>query len=68
MVWDDIHKRPDKDEFFNMLQQKGVVGTQSQLREIDRLISQGFGDTVKETCSRAWRTRHDGNLDKHAHA
>ena len=49
VVWDDIHKRPDKDEFFNMLQQKGVVGTQSQLREIDRLISQGFGDTAKET-------------------
>ena len=44
-VWKDIVKRPDKQSYFKNLQRMGVVGTQSQLREIDNLISMGYGVT-----------------------
>ncbi len=44
-VWKDIVKRPDKASYFKNLQRMGVVGTQSQLREIDNLISMGYGST-----------------------
>ena len=45
IVWKDIVKRPDKASYFKNLQRMGVVGTQSQLREIDNLISMGYGVT-----------------------
>ena len=45
VVWKDIVKRPDKASYFKNLQRMGVVGTQSQLREIDNLISMGYGVT-----------------------
>ena len=45
LVWNNITKRPDKAEYFQKMQRLGVVGTQSQIREIDRLISEGLGGT-----------------------
>jgi len=45
VVWKDIVKRPDKESYFRNLQRMGVVGTQSQLKEIDNLISMGYGST-----------------------
>jgi hypothetical protein len=44
-VWDNILRKGDKDraEFYQMLQRLGVVGNQSQLREIDRLMREGLG-------------------------
>ena len=48
-VWKDIVKRPDKASYFKNLQRMGVVGTQSQLREIDNLISMGYGVTKGAT-------------------
>ena len=45
IVWKDIVKRPDKERYFRNLQRMGVVGTQSQLKEIDNLISMGYGST-----------------------
>ena len=48
-VWKDIVKRPDKASYYKNLQRMGVVGTQSQLREIDNLISMGYGVTKGAT-------------------
>lgn len=45
LVWNNINKRADKAEYFQNLQRLGVVGTQSQIREMDRLISEGLGGT-----------------------
>lgn len=45
LVWNNINKRADKADYFQNLQRLGVVGTQSQVREIDRLISEGLGGT-----------------------
>ena len=45
LVWNNINKRVDKADYFQKLQRLGVVGTQSQVREIDRLISEGLGGT-----------------------
>ena len=44
-VWDSILKRPDKDKFYGKMQRLGVVGTQAQLREVDRLMKEGLGTT-----------------------
>ena len=45
LVWNNINKRVDKADYFQKLQRLGVVGTQSQIREMDRLISEGLGGT-----------------------
>jgi len=45
LVWNNINKRSDKADYFQKLQRLGVVGTQSQIREIDRLVSEGLGGT-----------------------
>jgi|TARA_R100001480_G_scaffold1424_5_gene4336 hypothetical protein len=45
LVWNNINKRVDKADYFQKLQRLGVVGTQAQVREIDRLISEGLGGT-----------------------
>jgi hypothetical protein len=44
-VMDNIFKRGDKTEYYTNLQRLGVVGNQAQIREIDRLISEGLGVT-----------------------
>jgi len=49
VVWDNIVKRPDKANYYNNLQRIGVVGTQTQLKEMDRLISEGLGVTKGAT-------------------
>ena len=49
VVWDGIRKRPDKERYFSNLQRVGVVGNQAQLKEIDRLIGEGFGGTKGAT-------------------
>lgn len=45
LVWNNINKRADKADYFQNLQRLGVVGTQAQIREIDRLVSEGLGGT-----------------------
>jgi len=49
VVWDNIVKRPDKENYYKNLQRIGVVGTQTQLREMDALISDGLGVTKGAT-------------------
>lgn len=44
-VMGNIAKRPDKLDYYTKLQRLGVVGNQAQLREIDRLVREGFGIT-----------------------
>ena len=50
LVWDNIlRKSPEeKAQFYQKMQRLGVVGNQSQIREIDRLMREGLGVT-KET-------------------
>ena len=47
LVLNNIGKKSSakRAEDFQELQRLGVVGTQSQIREIDRLISEGLGGT-----------------------
>jgi len=44
-VLGNITKRPDRAEYYTKLQRLGVVGTQTQIREIDRLMREGLGVT-----------------------
>jgi len=44
-VLGNIARRPDRAEYYQELQRLGVVGTQAQLKEIDRLLSEGLGGT-----------------------
>ncbi len=44
-VLGNINKRPDRVEYYNKLQRLGVVGNQAQVKEIDRLMREGFGVT-----------------------
>ena len=44
-VWDTIWRRPDKDQFYAKMQRLGVVGSSAQIREVDRLMSEGLGVT-----------------------
>jgi hypothetical protein len=47
VVWDNILKRPDKENYYKNLQRIGVVGTQTQIKEMDLLIREGYGVTRK---------------------
>lgn len=42
-----IAKRPDSIEYYTKLQRLGVINTQSELREIDRLMKEGLGVTYQ---------------------
>ena len=46
IVWNNIYRKPDKENYFRNLQRLGVVGNQSQLKEIDKLIREGYGLTA----------------------
>ena len=39
-----VFLRPDKDQYLDKVQRLGVIGTQTQLREIERLMKEGLGD------------------------
>jgi hypothetical protein len=45
-----VLKRPDKYKYYSRLQRLGVINTQSELREIDRLMSEGLG--IKQEADR----------------
>lgn len=45
IVLDSIAKRGDKLDYYTKLQSLGVIGNQSQLKELDRLMQEGLGVT-----------------------
>ena len=49
IVLNEIRKRnpADRAQYYRMLQEEGIIGTQTQVREIERLIEDGYGKTIK---------------------
>jgi hypothetical protein len=47
VVYDNVLKKPDRNRYYKNLQRIGVVGTQTQIKEMDKLIVEGYGLTQK---------------------
>lgn len=49
LVFENIHKldNAQREAFYGKLQRLGVVGTQTQLKEMDKLIEEGLGGSLK---------------------
>ena len=64
-VWNNIYRRPDKQNYFRNLQRLGVVGNQAQLKEIDKLVREGYGLTsgaVDDTIGVPLNERRNGSF------